>query len=261
MPVMDGFDSCRAIRAWEKEIGREAMPVIALTAHVVGEQADAWRSAGMNACITKPFTLAALHACLERWLAPGTRTTSATTDDRNAAPHSQPGAGDDADLIDHQILDEMRGMQHVGQDLVTRIVALYGEHAPAAYARLTAAASSGENLRVADAAHALKSLSLSIGASRVASLCGEIERRARTRRGADRRIPRRVSRCAGCDRRGVEGPGGDPRHRRRRNSYASVASTSCDPISSGRDAPGSSFVAFFPTNRCPLSPERCSRRD
>ena len=179
MPVMDGFDSCRAIRAWETEMGREAMPVIALTAHVVGEQADAWRSAGMNACITKPFTLAALHACLERWLVPGAQMTSATTGDRNVTPHSQPGVGDDADLIDHQILDDMRGMQHAGQDLVARIVALYGEHAPAAFARLTEAASSGDTLRVADAAHALKSLSLSIGATRVASLCGEIEHQAR----------------------------------------------------------------------------------
>ena len=177
MPVMDGFNSCRAIRAWEKETGRVAMPVIALTAHVVGEQADAWRSAGMNACITKPFTLAALHACLERWLAPETQTISTATDDRTATPHSQPGAGDDAALIDHQILDEMRDMQHVGQDLVARMVALYGEHAPAAFARLTAATSSEDALRVADAAHALKSLSLSIGAIRVASLCGEVEQR------------------------------------------------------------------------------------
>jgi two-component system sensor histidine kinase BarA len=65
---MDGFESTRAIRAWEKETGRPAMPIIALTAHVVGSHADAWKTSGMDGVLHKPFTLAAMARMLETHL-------------------------------------------------------------------------------------------------------------------------------------------------------------------------------------------------
>jgi CheY-like chemotaxis protein len=45
MPVMDGYDATRAIREWEAEVGREPVPIVALTAHALaGEHEKAYRT-------------------------------------------------------------------------------------------------------------------------------------------------------------------------------------------------------------------------
>ncbi len=181
MPVMDGFEACRAMRAFEVETGRTALPVIALTAHVLGELADAWRDAGMNACLTKPFTLASLQACLDRWLAdPGVAAAAPADEAVPDTDSSNPPAGTgDVVFVDRGTLDAMRDMQQSGEDLVARMIAIYGDHAPKAYERLRDAMHGQGHLSTADAAHALKSLSLSIGAIKVSVMCGEIEVLAR----------------------------------------------------------------------------------
>ena len=64
MPVMDGYQSAKAIRAGEAEFHRQRTPIIALTAEAPGARADAWREAGMDGALHKPFTLAALARAL-----------------------------------------------------------------------------------------------------------------------------------------------------------------------------------------------------
>ena len=71
MPGMDGFDACRAIREWEAGNNRSRVPVIALTAHVVGELGTRWRDCGMDDFIAKPFTLASIEACFAKHIANG----------------------------------------------------------------------------------------------------------------------------------------------------------------------------------------------
>ncbi len=60
MPVMDGMDAARAIRAREAERGGVRTPIIALTANVMSHQADAYRTAGMDGHIAKPIEARAL---------------------------------------------------------------------------------------------------------------------------------------------------------------------------------------------------------
>ncbi len=65
MPVMDGFEATRAIRALG---GRYLeMPIIALTAAAMEEDRRACKNAGMNDFITKPLDPAMLSSVLERW--------------------------------------------------------------------------------------------------------------------------------------------------------------------------------------------------
>jgi signal transduction histidine kinase len=66
MPVMDGLEATRAIRA---SGGPNAnVPIIALTANAMQEDRDACKEAGMNDFLSKPFTKATLVECLSRWL-------------------------------------------------------------------------------------------------------------------------------------------------------------------------------------------------
>ena len=68
MPVMDGHEASRAIRALPGEAGR--VPIVALTAGTdAGDDAQC-RAAGMDDCLHKPLTMDRLCAVLER-LFPG----------------------------------------------------------------------------------------------------------------------------------------------------------------------------------------------
>ena len=64
MPQMDGFTAARIIRQAEQSENRDRVPIVALTAHVIGAAAEEWRLAGMDAVIHKPFTIAQLADCL-----------------------------------------------------------------------------------------------------------------------------------------------------------------------------------------------------
>jgi PAS domain S-box-containing protein len=58
MPVMDGLDATRAIRAMDGPAGRT--PIVALTANVQPEQVAACRASGMDAHVGKPIQVAEL---------------------------------------------------------------------------------------------------------------------------------------------------------------------------------------------------------
>jgi len=66
MPVMDGIAATREIRALHGARGR--IPILAITAHTEPQEMQRCRDAGMNDCVLKPLTVAALRAALCRWL-------------------------------------------------------------------------------------------------------------------------------------------------------------------------------------------------
>lgn len=70
MPVMNGLDATRAIRA--KPHGRD-LPIIAMTANAMEEDRLASLEAGASDHLGKPVTADALHRCVLRWLRPSRR--------------------------------------------------------------------------------------------------------------------------------------------------------------------------------------------
>ena len=54
MPVMDGLEATRAIRAREQAGGRARTPIIAVTASVLSHETEAYLEAGMDAVVAKP---------------------------------------------------------------------------------------------------------------------------------------------------------------------------------------------------------------
>ncbi|MBK9147842.1 MAG: response regulator [Flavobacteriales bacterium] len=67
MPVLDGYQATRAIRAMRSEKAR--VPIIALTANVMQAEVDRCMEAGMDAFVPKPFKREELMAALQRVLA------------------------------------------------------------------------------------------------------------------------------------------------------------------------------------------------
>lgn len=67
MPVMNGYDATRAIRAQSRPDGA-GIPIIAMSANAFAEDIAASREAGMNEHITKPLEVARLMECLNQWV-------------------------------------------------------------------------------------------------------------------------------------------------------------------------------------------------
>jgi CheY-like chemotaxis protein len=70
MPVMDGYEATRRIRALPDPVKR-TVPIIALTASALKADVDRCMAAGMDDHLSKPYDSKALGAKLARWLRPG----------------------------------------------------------------------------------------------------------------------------------------------------------------------------------------------
>jgi len=67
MPVMDGLEATRRIRAWERERGRKAVPVIALTANALPADMESSRRAGCDTHLPKPVSKTRLVSAMREW--------------------------------------------------------------------------------------------------------------------------------------------------------------------------------------------------
>ena len=167
MPEMDGFEATAAIRRNEAGKGWRRTPIVALTADVLGASSDAWREAGTDGLLHKPFTIAALGAHLETHFGPPDETTE---EDIAKAE----------DLANARAAEGFAHLDALGApDFVQRVVGLYLDQAPKRLAELVAAVRADEQDAAARASHAIKSMSLSLGAQHVADLSGDAERRVR----------------------------------------------------------------------------------
>ena len=68
MPVMNGHDATRAIRALKREDAK-TIPIIAMTANAFAEDERAARDAGMNAHVAKPLDIKLLKRVIAQLVA------------------------------------------------------------------------------------------------------------------------------------------------------------------------------------------------
>lgn len=68
MPMMDGYDATRIIRASDSPVLVHNIPIIVLTAHAMKEDKEKCLSAGMNDYIVKPVDSKELLPKVEKWL-------------------------------------------------------------------------------------------------------------------------------------------------------------------------------------------------
>ncbi len=127
MPVMDGFTAARTIREQESAWGSRRTPIIALTAHVLADAAEAVEAAEMDGILAKPFTLKQLAALLERF-SEGASAPSAASDTLRKTQEEPQG------LLDEEVLESLLSLGDGG--FLTRIVDLYRDQAPVALAVL-----------------------------------------------------------------------------------------------------------------------------
>jgi HPt (histidine-containing phosphotransfer) domain-containing protein len=148
------------------------MPIIALTANATSEGREACRAAGMDDYLAKPFTRAALHAVLARWLPVETGAAAPVSIDAPA-----PAA---AEVLDRATLNALRALPRKGsKDMLSHIVERYLADSRDLVASIERAIEQSDAAELARAAHAWRSYNGNVGAHGLATLCRELEDRAR----------------------------------------------------------------------------------
>jgi len=67
MPIMDGHEATRAIRALDRDDAK-TIPIVAMSANAFASDIITSRQSGMNEHIIKPLNFNSLVACMDRWL-------------------------------------------------------------------------------------------------------------------------------------------------------------------------------------------------
>lgn len=69
MPVLDGYEATRRIRAWEAtHPERQPLPIVAVTANVLAGNRELCLGAGMNDYLTKPVSRVEIEAMLRAYV-------------------------------------------------------------------------------------------------------------------------------------------------------------------------------------------------
>jgi PAS domain S-box-containing protein len=167
MPVLDGFETTRLIRAAPALAG---MPVIAMTANASEEDRKRCLAAGMNDFIGKPFKPDAFYAVIAKWLA--RQPQQAPAFDAPAVSLVKVAWAGDPEIIDFTVLAELVG----GNKLKMREFALkLLASARQDMAEVEAAMEHRDMKKLAALGHHIKSPASMAGAMKLAELCRILE--------------------------------------------------------------------------------------
>jgi signal transduction histidine kinase/CheY-like chemotaxis protein/HPt (histidine-containing phosphotransfer) domain-containing protein len=194
MPVMDGYEATRQIRAKETD-GRHT-PIIAVTANAMQGDRETCLACGMDDFLPKPYKQDQLKALLDRWLPPveGESASDSALDSATAANTRGEPIPADAPAeptLDPAALEALAGQFRTDNpQLVEELIRIYLENAPKLLGDMDRALAAGEGNNLMRAAHTLKSSSASLGAMRLSGLSKAIEMAVRNDRqeGMERMI-------------------------------------------------------------------------
>ncbi|MGI9351578.1 MAG: ATP-binding protein [Rhizobiaceae bacterium] len=175
MPEMDGFEATRHMREIQRVQQRSHVPIVALTAYVAEHVADQARQATMDDIVVKPFTMESIGQCLNKWLTP-IDIDEVSELHVNSIQESVNTGHSGTSELDESLLENLREIAGDGyKDMIYQLFFLYRENSPAAFEALHSAVQAGNAEDVQTASHALKSMSLNIGARKVGEGCQRLE--------------------------------------------------------------------------------------
>jgi PAS domain S-box-containing protein len=185
MPVLDGLDAMRRIRAAEQGTGRH-VPILALTAQAMSGDRERCLEAGADAYLAKPFAAEALEAAVTGALrsTPGPATVAARPEAigfeecrtcRNQGFEGCPRRIARAPLDMARALETCGGDEQLRRDVTGELL----RSVPRDRSALRAAVEAGDGTAVARVAHKMKSSLAALGATPAADAAAVLERAAR----------------------------------------------------------------------------------
>ena len=163
MPVMDGFEATRKIRADSRFA---ELPIIAMTANAMAGDRERCIASGMNDHIAKPIHIDQLFAVLERWVRPR-RSQEATCRTNGAEAGTPQLAGVDVESA----LEYVNG----NVAIYLRILSAFRADQAEAAERIGEKCRAGEWHEAARLAHTLRGLAASVGAGELVKAAKALE--------------------------------------------------------------------------------------
>jgi CheY-like chemotaxis protein len=149
MPVMDGFEATKLIRARETTTGQHT-PIVAMTANALDSDKDRCFQAGMDDFLAKPFQAQELSDKLKRWVKIESRG-----------------------VVDWAVLHDLAAKTN--STVVTRLIQSFLKTLPASLKEIREAVKTGDRPSLRAWSHQLKSSSASLGALELNKLCVRVE--------------------------------------------------------------------------------------
>ena len=180
MPEMDGLEAARQIcQHWPKD---KRPRIIAMTGNALLGDREKCLAAGMDDYISKPVRIAELQAALERW-----GPTLSNNPDTAFFIANRSGKADN--LLDQAIITELQQMPPAGGVMMLKeLVDLFLESAPQRLSQITHFLD--DPPKMAFHAHALRSMSLNLGANKIVEICHKLEQMGHSNNveGADKLV-------------------------------------------------------------------------
>ena len=206
MPEMDGIEATEIIRK-ELKIGHDELPIVALTAHVLGAEIKDCLKAGMNDYISKPIKAELLLKKVAQWAIPAGvdsfdsllsndssnidildslyfHSSGESTEEQNQYSERQNNdfdddfvtnpfanrTADDCPIIDDEMLNQF--MEFMGKDKIIKVFEVFKEDIEIRFGKM--ADSQFELETIKNEAHALASTSGNLGMMKLSLTCREL---------------------------------------------------------------------------------------
>jgi CheY-like chemotaxis protein len=177
MPEMDGFAATVEIR--RREGDRRHVPIVAMTAKAADGDRKRSLQAGMDDYLSKPFQPEELRMMLERWR-PKTAQANASVVPEEApiveAKGKEEVSNDSSPALDPERLQMLQTLaRRAKPGLYQQLLQNFQTAAVQRIATLREAITKEDSASLRQASHALKGVSLNIGAHGVGAICQQLE--------------------------------------------------------------------------------------
>ena len=172
MPVMDGYEATRTIRA---ELPIETLPIIAMTANAMAGDREKCLESGMNDHVAKPIDVEEMFSALAQWIA---------LDPERAVPPDSPAEVQDTEAPQENSLPDSlpgleiaSGLQRIGGSPTSyrRLLAKFCDSQTNARNEIEEALDSGDTVLAERLAHTLKGVAGNIGANDLQEAARKLE--------------------------------------------------------------------------------------
>lgn len=176
MPVLDGFDATREIRAMESgpdpaETDFKRTPIIAMTAHAVKGYRQSCLEAGMDDYITKPFKRTELLTMVDKWVRPAPADQKKNPTPVETTPTENVSNTSEAPMDFERALKEFMGKR----ELLMKTLTHFLESGKLQIETIQKALADGNAETVKQEAHKIKGGAANLTANRLARLAHSLE--------------------------------------------------------------------------------------
>lgn len=177
MPVMDGYEATRRIRDSRDDTSFPSkIPVIAMTANAMKGDEEECLAAGMNDYLSKPLSMEALTAVLQKWM-PAANHAKSMPENKKPLNHKNhndrqgvQGVWDRAGFMARLMNDE---------ESARSVIKVFLDNIPQQIQSLRDYVYNGDIAAVERMAHTIKGASANVGGDRMATAALEIEKAAK----------------------------------------------------------------------------------